>query len=121
MTPEQIAEGKRLAAEWKPASASSATDADRNAAQTCAPQASDYQALALSPSQLTPAAFAALTPAQQKTVCSTRAFTKQVEAQKGVIDKMGVYSTKYLSPAENDRIVDASNDYLARLLKSKGY
>lgn len=30
-------------------------------------------------------------------------------------------STKYLSSAENNRIVDASNDYLARLLKSKGY
>lgn len=118
MTPEQIAEGKRLASAWKP---TSSAGAPTTTAQTCTPTESDFTSLAASPSKLTSGGFSALTPAQQKSVCSTRAFIKEVDAQGGVFNTMGSYSTKYLSSAENDRIVDASNDYLARLLKSKGY
>jgi hypothetical protein len=125
MTPEQIAEGKRLASEWKPTStgsdvAAGATGTDQ-AGQIYTPTPSDFQALALAPSKLTKEAFAALTPAQQKMVCSTRAFVKQIDAQKGVMDKMKLYSTKYLSPAENDLVVAASDDYLARIMKAKGF
>jgi hypothetical protein len=118
MTPQEIAEGKRLASEWKPAASTAKLISP--AAQACTPSGSDFKALAASPSRLTPSAYSTLTPAQQKSVCDTRAFLKEVDAQKGAINKIGSYSTKYLSPAENDRIVDASNDYLARLLKSKG-
>jgi hypothetical protein len=119
MSPAQIAEGQRLAGEWKPAK--SAAKLAAAADQACTPSDSDFSALAASPSRLTPSAYSALAPAQQKSVCDTRAFLRQVDAQKGVVTKIGSYSTKYLSPAENDRIVDATNDYLARLFKSKGY
>ncbi len=125
MTPDQITEGKRLASEWKPAPASPSTPGavpdESGAAPTCTPSPSDYQALALSPSKLMPGAFSALTLAQQKMVCSTRAFNQQVALQKGVMDKMKIYSTKYLSPAENDRMDAASNDFMQRLMKSKGF
>jgi hypothetical protein len=116
MTPEQIAEGKRLASAWKPTSSAVAPTP-----QTCTPTESDFASLAASPSKLTSSGFSALTPAQQKSVCSTRAFIKEVDAQGGVFNTMGSYSTKYLSSAENDRIVEASNDYLERIMKSKGY
>ncbi len=53
-------------------------------------------------------------------VCDTRIFIKQIDAQNGIMTKMEKYSTKYLSPAENDRMVDASNAYLAKIFKSKG-
>lgn len=125
MTPEQIGEGKRLASEWKPPSPPSGTVTgtleENKAPETCTPPDSDFQALALSPSKLSPEGFSALAPAQQKLVCGTRQFNKQIAAQKGIMDKMKRYSPKYLSPAENDRIVDAGDEYLARILKAKGF
>jgi hypothetical protein len=81
---------------------------------------SDIKALAESPSHLTAAQFSALTPKQQGFVCDSRAFVKRVDDQKGVINAIGNYGTRYLSPAENDRIVDATNQYLWRIMKSKG-
>jgi hypothetical protein len=89
------------------------------AAQACTPSDSDFKALATSPSRLTPSEFSTLTPAQQESVCVTRAYIEQVDAQKGVINKIGAYSTKYLSPAENDRIVDAVNAHLERLIRAR--
>ena len=53
-------------------------------------------------------------------VCSTRVFIKKIDAQRGVMTQMEKYSTKYLSPAENDRMVDASDKFLAAIFKSKG-
>ncbi len=53
-------------------------------------------------------------------VCSTRAFIKQIDAQKGVMTKMEKYSTKYLSPDENHRMNEASDKLLAKIFKSKG-
>lgn len=119
MTPEQIAEGKRLASAWKPTTSAAAPTS--MTAQTCTPTDSDFKSLAASPSKLTASGFSALTPAQKKSVCSTRAFIKELDAQGGVFNTMGSYSTKYLSSAENDRIVDASNDYLDRIMKAKGF
>ncbi len=122
MTPKQIAEGKRLTAAWKPMTAPNvAREKTLSKPEICTLSGSDYPALALSPSQLTPEGFAALPPARQELVCSTRAFSKQVEMQGGFIDNMGKYSPKYLSPAENKLIVEASDDYLQRIFKSKGF
>jgi Sel1 repeat len=115
MTPDKIAEGKRRAGQWKPTATLGS-----HAIEGCTPSDADFAALAASPSRLTPSAYAALAPAQQKSVCDTRAFLREVDAQKGVIDDMGRYSTKYLSPAENDRVVDAVNHHLARIMTSKG-
>ena len=42
-----------------------------------------------------------------------------VDAQKGVITEIKNYSTKYLTPAENQRIVEASNDLIAKLLEAR--
>jgi len=120
MTPKQVEEAKRLANAWKPTTNHKATLAGTQS-ETCTPTGSDYEALALSPSRLTPEGFLALEPARQKLVCSTRAFSKQVEMQGGFIDKMERYSPKYLGPSENSLIVAASDDYLQRLLKSKGF
>ncbi|HXT01592.1 MAG TPA: hypothetical protein VN915_13025 [Elusimicrobiota bacterium] len=86
----------------------------------CTPTAEDYQSLAESPSHLTQDKWANLSAAQQKSVCDSRAFIKLVDDQGGQIDKIGSYSIKYLSPAENDRIVDATNQYLYRIMASKG-
>src|SRR5260370_35240543 len=91
------------------------------AARAWTPSDGDFKALATSPSRLTGSEFSALTPAQQESVCVTRAYIKQVDAQKGVINKIGAYSTKYLSPAENDRIVDAVNAHLERLIRARGH
>ena len=90
------------------------------AAHACTPTAADYQALATSPSQLTAEKFSALTPASKKSVCDSRAFIQLVDSQGGRIDSIGSYSTKYLAPTENDRVVDATNDYLYRIMASKG-
>ncbi len=120
MTPQQIAEGKRLAEAWTAAHPPSTYKLNSTADQSCTPSPSDFAALAASPSHLTPQAFSPLTPAQKKSVCGTRAFMKLVDEQKGVMNEMGLYSTKYLSPAENNRMVDASTDFLARIMKSKG-
>jgi hypothetical protein len=118
MTPEQIAEGKRLAFEWKTPSAPPSTLAGPlEGSQSCTPSVSDFQALALSPSRLTPEEFAALTLAQQQSVCNTRAFGKQVDLQKGVITKSRKYSPKYLSPDENDRVSGAVDDLIGRQFK----
>ncbi len=91
------------------------------AAEACTPSTSDFDALAASPSHLTPGEFSALSPERQELVCSTRAFIKQIDAQKGVMNKIETYSMKYLSPAENDRIVQATNEHLFRLLKAGGH
>lgn len=91
------------------------------AAQACTPSDDDFKALATSPSRLTASDFSTLTPAQQESVCITRAYIKQVDAKKGVINKIGAYSTKYLSPAENDRIVAATNAHLERLIRARGH
>jgi hypothetical protein len=90
------------------------------AAQACAPSENDYKALAESPSHLTPAMFSALTPDQQNRVCETRAFMAKVDANNGVMTEMDDYSIKYLSPAENQRMIAASNIFTRALLKSKG-
>src|SRR4051812_17271503 len=90
------------------------------AAQACSPTAEDYKSLAESPSHLAREGFANLSAAQQKSVCDSRAFLKVVDGSGGQIDKIGSYSTKYLAPAENDRIVDATNQYLYRIMASKG-
>jgi hypothetical protein len=34
--------------------------------------------------------------------------------------KMEKYSTKYLSPGENGRMIDASNAFFEKIMKSKG-
>ncbi len=88
------------------------------AAQACTLSDDDFKALTASPSHLTPNEFSTLTSAQQKAVCDTRAFIEYVDAQKGIISKLGPYSTKYLAPIENTRIVDASNAYVERLIKA---
>jgi hypothetical protein len=91
------------------------------AAQACAPSDSDYKALAESPSHLTPAMFAALTPDQQNRVCETRVFMAKIDANNGVMTEMDDYSIKYLSPAENGRMITASNNFTNSLMKSKGF
>ena len=91
------------------------------ACQACNLSDNDFKALAASPSLLTPSKFSALAPKQQEMVCSTRAFIKKIDAQKGVMDKDEEYYIKYLSPAENDRIVRATNEHLYRLLKAGGH
>ena len=95
------------------------------AAPPCTLSDSDIQALALSPSHLTAAGYLALAPTTQKSVCNTRAAITQLDLQKGIVTDATLkitmaYSAKYMSPAENDRMVDASNDYLAKIFKSKG-
>jgi hypothetical protein len=89
------------------------------AAQACTLSDDDFKALAASPSHLTPSEFSSLTAARQNSVCDTRVFIKHVDAQKGIINELGPYSTKYLTPAEYDRIVAASNAYLGRLIKAR--
>ncbi len=91
------------------------------AAQACRLSDSDLDALAASPSHLTSGEFSSLSPERQELVCSTRAFIKKIDAQKGVMNEIEKYSTKYLSPTENDRIVKATNEHLFRLLKSRGH
>jgi hypothetical protein len=90
------------------------------AAQACTLSDGDFKSLAASPSHLTPDDFSTLAPEQQAMVCSTRVFIKKIDAQRGVMTQMEKYSTKYLSPAENDRMVDASDKFLAAIFKSKG-
>ena len=90
------------------------------AASACAPTAAAFKSLADSPSHLTKDGFSSLSAAQQKSVCESRAFIKLVDDRGGQIDKIGNYSTKYLSPAESDRIVDATNQYLFRIMAGKG-
>lgn len=87
----------------------------------CSASDLDFNALAGSPSQLTPAKFTAMTPAQKKSVCDTRAFIKKVDAQGGVINGIDNYSTKYLTSDENGRINDATTQYVNGLLAAKGY
>jgi hypothetical protein len=87
--------------------------------QACTLSDDDFKALAASPSHLMPSEFPALSSAQQNSVCQTRVFIKQVDAQKGIINELGPYSTKYLTAAEYDRIVAASNAYLERLIKAR--
>lgn len=121
LTSQQIAAGKQLVSDWNRTHAPSTVKLSSTEAQTCTPSAGDFKVLVASPSHLTPDAFSSLTPAQKKMVCDTRDFIKLVDAQKGVMNEMGHYSTKYLSPAENDRMVGASNDYFSRIMKSKGF
>jgi hypothetical protein len=90
------------------------------AGQACTLSDNDVKALVASPSHLTQSEFSTLPPERQELVCSTRAFIKQIDAQKGVMKKMEKYSTKYLSSAENDRMIDASNALLAKIFKSTG-
>jgi hypothetical protein len=90
------------------------------AAQACNLSDDDFKSLAASPSHLTASEFATLTAARQKAVCDSRAFIAYVDAQKGVINELGPYSTKWVSPVENDRIVAASNAYLERLIRARG-
>jgi hypothetical protein len=91
------------------------------AAEACAPSKDDYKALAESPSHLTPAMFSALTPDQQNRVCETRVFMAKIDANHGVMTHMDDYSIKYLSPAENQRMITATNNFTNALLKSKGF
>ena len=89
------------------------------AAQACTPSESDFQSLAASPSQLTPSAFSALPPLSQNAVCVTRAFLKEVDDQKGVITDVKGYSAKYLTPAEHQRIEDASEVFMEKTLAAQ--
>ena len=89
------------------------------AAQACTPTESDFQALAASPSQLTPSGFSALTPVYQNSVCNTRAFIKQVDDQKGVITDIKGYSSKYLTPAEKQRVEKATEDLTVKTLAAQ--
>lgn len=88
-------------------------------ADVCTLTDSDVASLAASPSQLTAQEFSALPPDKQTPVCETRAFLHQVDAQNGVIDNILGYNRKYLTPAESDRIVSASNGLLNRLLQRR--
>lgn len=90
------------------------------AAQACALSDDDLKALAAAPSHLTASEFSNLSPDRQQLVCSTRAFIKKIDAQKGVMNEMEKYSPKYLSPAENHRMVVASDKYLDKIMRSKG-
>jgi hypothetical protein len=90
------------------------------AGQACSLSADDIEALAASPSHLTPSDFSAAPPQQQEMVCSTRAFIKKIDAQKGNMTEMEKYSTKYLTPAENHRMIAASDKYLDKIMRSKG-
>ncbi|HJW41924.1 MAG TPA: hypothetical protein VJ476_11940 [Rhizomicrobium sp.] len=90
-------------------------------AQICALSQNDIVALASSPSKLTPNAFLTLAPSEQTRVCETRNFVRVVDAQNGVISDLPAYSIKYLSPAENRQIIDASNEYMKRLLNSAAH
>jgi hypothetical protein len=91
------------------------------AAQACTLSDDDFKALAVSPSHIAPSEFPHLQASQQKSICDTRTFIAHIDAQNGVIKEIEPYSTKYLSPAENKRVVAASNAFLENLLKSKGY
>jgi hypothetical protein len=91
------------------------------AVQACNLSADDLKALAESPSHLTSAEFSALSPERREFICSTRATIKKIDAQKGVMNKSDMelkWNAKYLRPAENDRIVQATNEYLFRSLKA---
>jgi hypothetical protein len=89
-------------------------------APQCALSGSDIQALAASPSQLTPKGFSALALDDQKSVCETRASIVKIDAHNGVMDAPDSYDSSYLSPAENHRMVVSTADFLHRILKSKG-
>jgi hypothetical protein len=95
------------------------------AASECTLSPSDLGALALSPSKLTAEEFFAAPVPQQRTVCKTRRAVEELDAHNGVIDASTsdtilAYSTKYLSPAEYDRISEASDNYLAQIMRAKG-
>jgi hypothetical protein len=87
------------------------------ASQACVLSDSDISSLAASPFPLTQSEFDALTPARQNAVCSTRAFIARVDAQKGIIKVIEPYSTKWLTPAENARIVAASNVLVEKMIR----
>jgi len=91
------------------------------AAQACTLSEDDFTALAASPSHVTPSEFPHLQASQQKSICETRLFIAHIDAQNGVIKEIEPYSIKYLSPAENKRVVAASNAFLDNLLRAKGY
>jgi heme oxygenase len=78
-------------------------------AEACTLSESDFTALAASPSHLTKSEFDALTPTMQRVVCSTRTYIAHVDAQKGVLKDVESYSRKWLTSAENARIVAAGN------------
>jgi hypothetical protein len=90
------------------------------AVHACTLSPNDIQSLASSPSQLTPEKFSALTPAQQKPICETRAFLNAVDQSGGSINSIQTYSSKYLAPDEKDRVIEASNDYVNKLLAGQG-
>lgn len=89
------------------------------AAQACTPSESEFQALAESPSHLTPSGFSALTPVYQNSVCQTRAFIKRVDDQKGVITEIKGYSSKYLTPSEKLRVEKATEDLAVKTLSAQ--
>lgn len=89
------------------------------AAQACTPSEGDFQALAESPSHLTPSGFSALTPVYQNAVCLTRAFINYVDAQKGVITEVKAYSARYLTPAEKLRVEKATEDLTVKTLAAR--
>jgi hypothetical protein len=91
-----------------------------SSAAACVLSDIDYQSLAASPSHLTPELFVALPSNRQDMVCETRAFIAEIDANGGVMTKMEKYSTKYLSPAEKDRMDNASDNLMNALFKSKG-
>jgi hypothetical protein len=88
------------------------------ASQACNLSDNDFKALAASPSHLTRSDFDALTPARLKAVCDTRTFIAYVDAQKGVIEDIMPYSTKWLTSEENARIVAASDAYVEKMIKA---
>ena len=88
-------------------------------AQACTLSESDFKALNASPSHLTQSEFDALTPARQKAVCDTRTFIAHVDAHKGVITDIEPYSTKWLTSAENARIVAASNALVEKMIRDR--
>jgi len=90
------------------------------AVEACTLSEADLTSLAASPSHLTASEFAAAPPIQQKSVCSSRAFIAHVDAQKGVIKNIEGYNGKYLTAAENARIVAASNALIERQIMEKG-
>ena len=87
------------------------------ASHACVLSDNDIRSLAASPSHLTQSEFNALTPARQNAVCSTRAFIAHVDAQKGVITDIEPYSEKWLTSAENARIVAASNAFAEKMIR----
>lgn len=89
------------------------------ACQACNLSDNDVKALAGSPSHLTRSEFNALTPARMKAVCDTRTFIAHVDAQKGVITDIEPYSTKWLTDAENARVVAATNALVEKMIRER--